>query len=60
MVVRWCAHCETEIEVMADARVSCPSCGLDPDVAPLAFDDEPAFWMAGDPALPDAQAAVLP
>ena len=51
MVVRWCAHCETEIEVMADARVTCPSCGLDPDVAPLACDDGAAFWMTDDSQL---------
>jgi hypothetical protein len=49
MVIRGCAHCESEIEVMADSRVTCPCCGLDPDLAPLAFEDAPAFSLAGDP-----------
>lgn len=46
MIVRWCGHCESEIEVSAEARVICPVCGLDPSVAPLAFDDAPAFFLA--------------
>jgi hypothetical protein len=31
--------------------VSCPVCGLDPDLPPLAyrFDDAPAFFLGGDP-----------
>jgi hypothetical protein len=46
MVMRWCGHCESEIEVSEDARVICPVCGLDPSVAPLAFEDAPAFFLA--------------
>jgi hypothetical protein len=31
--------------------MSCPVCGVDPDLPPLAyrFDDAPSFFMAGDP-----------
>ena len=51
MVVRQCSHCDSEIEVPAGDPVNCPVCGLDPDLPPLryAFDDAPAFFMAGDP-----------
>jgi hypothetical protein len=51
MVIRQCIHCESEIEVPAGDPVNCPVCGLDPDLPPLrhAFDDAPAFFMAGDP-----------
>lgn len=46
MVMRWCGHCEAEIEVSEEVRVVCPICGLDPTVSPLAFDDAPAFFLA--------------
>lgn len=51
MVTRQCTHCDSEIEVPAIDRINCPVCGLDPDLPPLryAFDDAPAFFMAGDP-----------
>ena len=51
MVTRRCIHCEAEIEVPAHERISCPVCGVDPDLPPLAyrFDDAPSFFMAGDP-----------
>lgn len=51
MVTRRCIHCEAEIEVPADDRISCPVCGVDPDLPALAyrFDDAPSFFMAGDP-----------
>jgi hypothetical protein len=51
MVTRRCIHCEAEIEVPAQDRISCPVCGVDPDLPPLAyrFDDAPSFFMAGDP-----------
>jgi hypothetical protein len=51
MVTRQCIHCESEIEVPAVDRINCPVCGLDPDLPPLryAFDDAPAFFLAGDP-----------
>jgi hypothetical protein len=51
MVTRQCNHCDSEIEVPAVDPVNCPVCGLDPDLPPLryAFDDAPAFFMAGDP-----------
>lgn len=51
MVTRQCTHCEAEIEVAAMDRVTCPVCGLDPDLPPLAyqFDDAPAFFLGGDP-----------
>jgi hypothetical protein len=58
MVMRWCAHCESDIEVMGDTYVTCPSCGLDPDIAPLAFEDAPAFWMASDPKPMEQPASV--
>lgn len=46
MVIRWCGHCLTEIEVPDERLVTCPVCGLDPMVLPLAFDDAPAFFLA--------------
>ena len=51
MVTRRCIHGAAEIEVPAHERLSCPVCGVDPDLPPLAyrFDDAPAFFMAGDP-----------
>jgi hypothetical protein len=51
MVTRRCIHCEADIEVPADERISCPVCGVDPDLPPLAyrFEDAPSFFMAGDP-----------
>lgn len=59
MVVRWCGHCENEIEVPNERRVVCPVCGLDPMVLPGAFEDAPAFFLAdvsrievGAPATP--------
>ena len=60
MVTRQCIHCEAEIEVAAMDRVTCPVCGLDPDLPPLAyqFDDAPAFFLGGDPRRPAAPALV--
>ncbi|MGH2429002.1 MAG: hypothetical protein ACRDGV_08995 [Candidatus Limnocylindria bacterium] len=49
MIERRCPHCESEIEVLEARRISCPVCGLDPDLPRLAFDDAPAFFLAGDP-----------
>ena len=51
MVLRRCIRCEADIEVPAENRVTCPICGLDPDLPPLnyRFDDAPAFFLAGDP-----------
>jgi hypothetical protein len=51
MVTRHCTHCDSEIEVPPSDRISCPVCGLDPDLPPLryGFDDAPAFFMGGDP-----------
>jgi hypothetical protein len=51
MITRRCTHCEAEIEVPGDGRVTCPICGLDPDLPPYAvvFDDAPAFFLGGDP-----------
>ena len=51
MVIRHCTHCDSEIEVPSVDPVNCPVCGLDPDLPRLrhAFDDAPAFFMAGDP-----------
>lgn len=51
MVLRRCIHCEADIEVPAEGRVTCPICGLDPDLPPLnyRFDDAPAFFLGGDP-----------
>ncbi len=51
MVTRRCIHCEAEIEVPDASGISCPICGLDPDVSKLAFDDAPAFFFAGEPRL---------
>jgi hypothetical protein len=51
MVTRSCIHCEAEIEVPALDRITCPICGLDPDLPPLTyqFDDAPPFFLGGDP-----------
>ncbi len=51
MVTRRCIHCESEIEVPAESRVTCPVCGLDPDLRPLfyRFEDARALFMGGDP-----------
>jgi hypothetical protein len=51
MVTRSCIHCEAEIEVLDDARTTCPICGLDPDLPRLAFDDAPAFFFSRQPRL---------
>jgi len=48
MVTRRCVHCEAEIEVLDEARTACPVCGLDPDLARVAFEDAPAFFFAAD------------
>jgi hypothetical protein len=58
MVTRQCIHCEAEIEVAVMDRATCPVCGLDPDLPPLAyqFDDAPAFFLGGDPRRPAATA----
>jgi hypothetical protein len=60
MVTRQCTHCEADIEVPAFDRISCPVCGLDPDLPPLAytFDDAHAFFLGGDPRLAPAEAVV--
>lgn len=53
MITRSCRHCEAEIEVPLDGRVTCPICGLDPDLPQFAqdFEDAPAFFLGGDPRL---------
>lgn len=53
MITRSCRHCEAEIEVPVHGRVTCPICGLDPDLPRFAhdFDDAPAFFLGGDPRL---------
>lgn len=53
MITRSCAHCEAEIEVPGEGRVTCPICGLDLDLPRFAitFDDAPAFFLGGDPRL---------
>ena len=48
MAIRHCPHCEFEVE-WADGSRSGPVCGLDPSLPPLAFDDAPAYFLAGDP-----------
>jgi hypothetical protein len=53
MVIRWCGHCENEIEVPDERRVACPVCGLDPNVPPRALEDALAGFLA-DPARTDA------
>ena len=60
MVTRRCIHCEADIEVPAQDRISCPVCGMDPDLPPLAyrFEDAPSFFMAGDPRRYEATEAV--
>lgn len=67
METRHCPHCESEIETVATGRVTCPICGLGPDLPRLAFDDGPAYFLAGDPRLepipiaePDAGPESLP
>lgn len=61
MVTRRCIHCEADIEVPAENRVTCPVCGLDPDLPPLTyrFDDAPSFFMAGDPRRVEPVEAVV-
>ena len=51
MVLRRCIHCEADIEVPAENRVTCPICGLDPDLPPLnyRFEDASPFFLGGDP-----------
>jgi hypothetical protein len=46
MVTRSCIHCEAEIEVLDEARTTCPICGMDPDLPKLSFDDAPAFFFS--------------
>jgi hypothetical protein len=60
MVTRNCIHCEAEIEVPARDRITCPICGLDPDLPPLTyrFDDAPPFFLGGDPRRADAKEFV--
>ena len=53
MITRRCPHCEAEIEILESAHTSCPMCGLDPDLPRLAFEDAPAFFLAGDPRRTD-------
>jgi hypothetical protein len=46
MSVRSCPHCEAAL----GRHISrCPDCGLDPRLPRLAFEDAPAFFIAGDP-----------
>jgi hypothetical protein len=61
MVTRQCIHCEAEIEVPATSRITCPICGLDPDLPPLAyqFDDAPPFFLGGDPRQRSAEAEFV-
>ena len=56
MVTRQCTHCQAEIEVPAADWITCPICGLDPELPPLAyqFDDAPPFFLGGDPRRPAA------
>ncbi len=60
MVTRNCNHCEAEIEVLSAAHASCPICGLDLDLPPLAsqFEDAPPFFLGGDPRSATAQELV--
>ena len=60
MVTRNCIHCEAEIEVHSAPHATCPICGLDLDLPPLAtqFDDAPAFFLGGDPRRPTVQELV--
>ncbi len=53
MITRSCRHCEAEIEVPLDGRVTCPICGLDPDLPQFgyAFEDTHVFFLGGDPRL---------
>jgi hypothetical protein len=50
MVTRSCIHCEAQIEVLDEARTTCPICGMDPDLPKLSFDDAPAFFFSPDDA----------
>jgi hypothetical protein len=58
MVIRWCGHCQTEIEVPNERRIVCPICGLDPMLLPFAFEDAPAFFLA-DAAAEQVQSGRL-
>ena len=60
MVTRRCVHCEADIEVPAEDRITCPVCGVDPDLPPLTyrFEDAPIFFMAGDPRRHETTEAV--
>jgi hypothetical protein len=60
MITRECTHCEAEIEVPPIDRITCPVCGLDPDLPPLSyrFDDTHVFFLGGDPRLAPAEAVV--
>ncbi|HTE66894.1 MAG TPA: hypothetical protein VK736_11655 [Candidatus Binatia bacterium] len=51
MITRSCTHCETEIEVPVEGSITCPICGLDPDLPRFTygFEDAPAFFLGGDP-----------
>lgn len=60
MITRRCTHCEAEIEVLDQPHITCPMCELDPDLPRLAFDDAPAFFLAGDPRHHDPSAPVSP
>lgn len=62
MATRRCIHCEADIEVPFEDRVTCPICGLDPDLPPLTyrFNDAPAFFMAGDPRRLEAAETRVP
>lgn len=60
MVTRSCIHCEAEIEVLDEARTTCPICGLDPDLPRLAFEDAPAFFFSPYARFEPARLAVEP
>jgi hypothetical protein len=47
MPARICPHCDAELTF--STAMDCPGCGLDPDLPTLAFEDAPAFFIAGDP-----------
>jgi hypothetical protein len=57
VITRRCTHCEAEIEILDEAHISCPVCGLDPDLPSVRFEDGPAFFIGGDPRLPEPVAA---
>jgi len=51
-ITRTCPHCECDFEALVMGHATCPICGLDPSLPRLAFDDAPAYFLAGDPRTP--------